>query len=226
MACVGGIVEPRLHRVDIDLPCLDLTEQHEVVALTVDRVREDGAIRKRFEERRDLALHGRVRALVQLHEQRHHATGIEVALDHLEELARVERCSTLHPRIERIRRNRIELLVRRQQVMPGIVQVNLDLRVRDDVEVVLGEVRGDDARNERLDLGDGLILDHRVDRHRAGRHSGAAADHQHLRGRLRDERGDVAEHPLQPHVLRLARRLDLAGVVIVQHAAGSPRDGD
>ena len=52
--------------------------------------------------------------------------------------------------------------------------------LRDDVEVVLGEVRRDDARHERLDLGDRLVLDHRIDRHRAGRDAGAAADHQHL----------------------------------------------
>ena len=31
----------------------------------------------------------------------------------------------------------------------------------------------------------------------------------------------MAEHALQPHVLRFARRLHLAGVVIVEDAAGS-----
>ena len=36
----------------------------------------------------------------------------------------------------------------------------------------------------------------------------------------------MAEHPLQAHVLRLARRLHLAGVVIVQHAVVAPRDRD
>ena len=40
------------------------------------------------------------------------------------------------------------------------------------------------------------------------------------------ERRQVAEHPLQPHVLRLARRLDLAGVVIVAHAVLALRHGD
>ena len=45
-------------------------------------------------------------------------------------------------------------------------------------------------------------------------------------GLRRDQRRQVAEHPLQAHVLRLARRLDLAGVVIVQHAARQPRHRD
>ena len=55
-------------------------------------------------------------------------------------------------------------------------------RVADDVEVVLGEVGRDDARHERLDLGDRLVLDGRIDRHRAGGHAGAAADDEHLAG--------------------------------------------
>ena len=66
----------------------------------------------------------------------------------------------------------------------------------------------------------------RIDRHRAGRDAGAAADDDHLRRAGRDERRQVAEHPLQPHVLRLARRLHLAGVVIVAHAVGSLGDRD
>ena len=42
----------------------------------------------------------------------------------------------------------------------------------------------------------------------------------------RHQRRQVAEHPLQAHVLRLARRLHLAGVVIVQHAARQARHRD
>ena len=36
----------------------------------------------------------------------------------------------------------------------------------------------------------------------------------------------MAEHALQPHVLRLARRLHFAGVVIVEDAVGQLRHGD
>ena len=76
--CVGRIVEPLLHRVDVDLAASELAEEHEVVALPVDRVGEHGAVRERLEERRDLALHRRLAALIELHEQRHHAAGIQV----------------------------------------------------------------------------------------------------------------------------------------------------
>ena len=149
-----------------------------------------------------------------------------MTLRELEELARVEHRRALHPRVERIRRNRVELLVRRLQIVPRVVEVHARLRVLDDVEVVLGEVGGDDARHERLDLRDRELLHSRIDRGRARRHAGAAADDEHVLRVLRDERRHVAEHPLQPHVLRLARRLDLAGVVIVQHAAREPRHGN
>ena len=116
--------------------------------------------------------------------------------------------------------------LQRQHVVPPVVDLDVHLRVADDVEVVFGEVGRHDARHERLDLGDGLVLDRRIDRHRAGRHAGAAADDDDAFGVLGHERREVAEHPLQAHVLRLARRLDLAGVVIVEDAVRHPRDRD
>ncbi len=45
-------------------------------------------------------------------------------------------------------------LVGRQQKMPRIVDDDVGLRVSDDVEIVLAEMLGDDARHERLDFGD------------------------------------------------------------------------
>ena len=113
---------------------------------------------------------------------------------------------------------------RRQQEVPRVVEHDVRLRVGDDVEVVLREVPRDDPRHERLDLGDRQAFDVRIDRHGAGGHARAAADHQHRLRILRNQRRHVAEHPLQPHVLRLARRLDLAGVVIVEHAVRQARD--
>ena len=64
-----------------------------------------------------------------------------------------------------------------------------------------------------------------VDAHGARRGAGAAADHEDFFRRLRNQRGEMAEHPLQAHVLRLARRLHFSGVVVVHHVA-EPRDGD
>ena len=115
---------------------------------------------------------------------------------------------------------------RRLDEMPRVVDPHVHLRIADDVEVVLAEVGGDDARHERLDLGDRLVRRRRIDRHRAGGHARAAADDQHLLRLRRQQRRQVAEHALQPHVLRLARRLHLAGVVVVAHAVGQLRDRD
>ena len=45
------------------------------------------------------------------------------------------------------------------------------------------------------------------------------------RASSRHQRRQMAEHPLQAHVLRLARRLDLARVVVAEAAVRQPRDG-
>ena len=115
---------------------------------------------------------------------------------------------------------RVELLAWSSQDSAGASSMwTWTFGLRDDVEVVLAEIGRDHLRHERLDLGDRLVLDARIDRHRAGRHAGAAADDHDALRRLRGtQRGEVAEHALQPHVLRLARRLHLAGVVVVEHA--------
>jgi hypothetical protein len=104
--------------------------------------------------------------------------------------------------------------------MPRIVDAHVDLGVADDVEVVLGEVGGHDARHQRLDFGNRLVLDGGIDRHRTGRDAGAASDHQHFLRLRRNQRRQMTEHALQAHVLRFAGRLHFAGVVIVAHAVG------
>ena len=149
-----------------------------------------------------------------------------MALRQLEELLRVEHRRALHPGVERVRCYRVEFLGRRLDEMPRIVDADVDLRVADDVEVVLGEIGRDDARHQRLDFGDRLVLDRRIDRDGAGRHAGATADDEHLLRLPRQQRRHVAEHPLEPHVLRLARGLHLARVVIVPHAVRQLRYGD
>ena len=117
--------------------------------------------------------------------------------------------------------------LRRQQEVPRVVDVHVHLRIPDDVEVVLAEIRGDRraaraARSRRSSR----CSTFGIDRHRAGRDAGAAADDEHRPRMRRDQRRQVAEHALQAHVLRLARRLHLAGVVIVEHAVRQPRHGD
>ena len=103
--------------------------------------------------------------------------------------------------------------------MPRIVDDDMRFRVSDDVEIVLAEMLGDDARNERLDFGDRQRLDVLIDAHGASGGTGAAPDDEHALRRLGNERREMAEHALQAHVLRLARRLHLPGVVIVHHLA-------
>ena len=107
----SGRCELRLDRIDVDLHRAELADEHEIVAAAVVRVAEDHAVRERLHERRDLALHRLGVALVELHEQRDDAARIEVVLHDVEELLRVERRRALHPRIERIRRHRVELLI-------------------------------------------------------------------------------------------------------------------
>ena len=97
------------------------------------------------------------------------------------------------------------------------------LSLRDDVEVGLAEVLGRDRRDERLELRDDDALDGRVDADGAGRDAGAEADHEHVARPLGNERRQMAEHALQAHVLRVRRRLRLAGVVVGQRAVSAPR---
>ena len=180
---------------------------------------------KRFEERRDLALHRRLVALVQLHEQRDDAAGIEVRLRDLEELARVERRRALHPRIERVRRDRVELLVRRQQVVPRVVDVDVDLRV-------VRRRRSCARRSMSTRPAARAARSRRSSRaRRRGSIDTAPAVTpapqpmtSTVFGLLRHQRRQVAEHPLQAHVLRLARRLHLAGVVIVAARRSAARE--
>ena len=183
-------------------------------------LREDHAVRERLEERGDLALHRLGVALVELHEQRDDAARVQVLLDELEELARVEHRRALHPRVERIRRDRVELLVRRQQEVPRVVDARrATFGLRDDVEVVLARStwRRRAARAARSRRSSRA---RRADRSRPRRPSRRRRSRSRAptSGLRRHERRQVAEHPLQAHVLRLARRLHLAGVVIVEDA--------
>ena len=61
------------------------------------------------------------------------AARVEPRLDELEELARVEHGRALHPRIEWIGGDRVELVFGGKQKMPRIVDMNADLRISDDV---------------------------------------------------------------------------------------------
>ena len=216
---VLGTLQPLLQRGDVDSSGFDLSEQHEIVALTVVRVAPHDTVWKGLEKRADLALHRIGVAFVELHEQRDDAAGIQMLLDRVEELLRIKHRSPLHPRIQWIGGEGFELLLRCENVVPRVVELHVHLWIADDVEIVLAEVRRDDARHERFDLGDGHAFHRRVDRDRPGRDAGAAPDHDDRPWMGRHERREMPEHPLQSHVLRLARGLDLSRVVVIERTA-------
>src|SRR4029450_10678190 len=112
-----------------------------IAAASGVRVAPDGSVREDAGEGRDLALDDVFRALVQRHPLRQDTARVQVRLDELEVLLRVERRSTLDPRMNRVRRDDVELLVRRQNVMPRVVVDDLHPRVVYDVVVLLLQVQ-------------------------------------------------------------------------------------
>ncbi len=102
--------------------------------------------------------------------------------------------------------------------MPRIIEVHRDLRVGDDVEVVVGEILRYDARHQRLDLGDRFALHAWIHRDGAGGDARATPDDEHPSWIVRDECREMSQHALQAHVLRFTRRLHLACVVVVEDA--------
>ena len=201
------------------LVVLDLAEQHQIVAGAVVGVAPDDAVRERLEEGRDLALHRLGVALVELHEQRDDAAGVEVLLDHLEELARVEHRRALHPRIERIGGDGVELL--------AASSAGNAARRRSGRAPSGCRRRRSCARRNRstTTFGTSGSISAMVSCSTAGSIETAPAvtpaPQPMTRTFLacgRHQRRQVAEHALQPHVLRLARGLHLAGVVVVEDA--------
>ena len=123
-------------------------------------------------------------------------------LGELPELARVKIGGAFDPGIERIRSDGVELLLGSCEEMPGIVHFDVDFGIANHVVVVVSEVFRDDARDERLDFRDRQMLDPGIDARRAGRHASTAGNHQDIARVYWDQRGQMPEHALEPHVLR------------------------
>ena len=96
----------------------------------------------------------------------------------------------------------------------------------DDVVILLAEHGRDDRRHKRLDVADDDALDVGVDDEGAGRDARAAGDDQDRLGLLVQERRDVPEHPLEPHVGGQGGRLNLARAVEAPDALRRHGDGD
>src|SRR5690606_41955311 len=110
------------------------------------------------------------------HEHRHGTAGIQPRAHELPELARVQRGRAPDPWIERIGRDRIERLAARREVVPAVVEAQLDVRRVDDAEVLRPEVFRRDLAHARLDLGDDDALDGRTEADGAPRGAPAETD--------------------------------------------------
>ena len=221
---IAGI--PVVNQVDVDAIVIRHSQQHHVVSDAGHGVREDGAVGKHVQERAHLAPDGVFGALVKLHEDRHHSTRIEPRFHQRPELLGVQRGGALDPGVEGIGRDAVEGLIRRLQKVPSVVDQNRYLLVLDDAEVEFVEVFRNHLGYQGLDFGNGDVAGPRVDADGPRGDSRAESDDEEIILLPGQERGEVSEHPLQTHVLRIARRLDLAGIVIIENAVGLFGDSD
>jgi len=126
-----------------------------------------------------------------------------------------------------IRGDDVELFSRREHVVPRVVIDDSDLQIRRDVVVRISEVSRDYSRDERLEFADHHLLDRGVDAECARGDAGAEADDENaLRALLVHQRGEVAEQPLQPHVLRFGGRFHFSADVKTSPAVGAFRYGN
>src|SRR5437016_11790778 len=83
-------------------------EQHQIVAIAIQVVAPDGAVRKHVEERSQLCLDSFFIAFVQRQPLRGYTTGIQMTAHESEVFLRVERRRAFHPRMNGIGRDDIE----------------------------------------------------------------------------------------------------------------------
>ena len=102
--------------------------------------------------------------------------------------------------------------------MPRVVVNDLYLLVLHYAVILSGKMLCHDFGNQRLDLANHNPFDAGMHDERPGRDARAAADDED-RFRLRMYEGrNMAEHPLQSHVLRLTGGLNFSADVKVPHA--------
>ncbi len=219
-------VQPLDDFVDVDSQRFGLRKSDDIIATADMVVSPDRRLRENGKERCKFALHHLRTALVERYPLGDHPPRIQTPPTQLEVLFRIQRGRPLHPRVNGIGGDDVEGFVRRQDIVPGIVVHDADARVVDDVMVLVVEVRRDDAGNQALDLADDDPLDLGMHDKRSGGHSRPASDHEHRTGFGMQERGEVRQHSLQPHILRTARRLDLAADVKVPRTVERHRDRD
>ena len=109
--------------------------------------------------------------------------------------------------------------------MAGIVDLHGHFWIADHVVVDAAKKRFGGTWHLCLDLADRLRSNGGIDAHAPCRNSGATADDEHAPGDFGNQCRQMAEHSLEPHVLRFPRGLHLAGVVVVERAISGAGDG-
>src|SRR5271170_7058293 len=128
--------------------------------------------------------------------------------------------------MNRIGRDDVELVLRGQDKVAGVVVEDLGARVVEYVVVFVREVFGGGRWDQGLQFADRDFLNGGMDYERPRGYAGAEADDQ---DRLRipmQQRGNMAEHPLQAHVVGFGGRLHLSADVKVVFAVRQFGDRD
>ena len=113
----------------------------------------------------------------------------------------IQHGGSIHPRVDRIGCDDVELLLGRCDEMPRIVVDHLDARVVEDVVVRRREVLARGLRDEWLDLADDNALDFRMDDQRSRGHARTETDHESGLGIRMEDRRKVSQHALESHVV-------------------------
>src|SRR5262245_25911632 len=157
-------------------------------------VSPDRSTGKCSEECCKLAFYDVRATLVQGYPLRHDSARGEVPPNEFEIFLCVERCGTLHPRMNGIGRDDIEFFFRRKEKVPRVVVDDLYARIFEDVVVLLGKIFPNNLWYERLDFTDNDSLNCRVHDEASSRDPCAKADNQYGTRPLVQQGGKMAKH--------------------------------
>ena len=155
-------MHPLLEVVHVDLQATRLTQQHDVVALSVLVVAPYCAFEKDIEERRQLALHDARIALVKRDPLCEQSAWIQMALDEIEVFFGVQCGGALDPRMDRVGCDDVKFFPGRENVMTGVVRDHFDVWIGHHVVIFLFEELGYHPGNQRFNFANDDFLDLRM----------------------------------------------------------------
>jgi len=124
-----------------------------------------------------------------------------VLLHRIEVFLRIECRCAFRKHVERIGSDDVELLVGSAEIVARVVVVDGGPGIEHDAIIFLPEELRRDGWNARLDFANLDLLNVGVARESAGRHARTEADAQHRFRLGMHQSGQMAHHPLQPHVV-------------------------